>query len=160
MHTQINETMFFHNENFTGDVYIVAGENGSKNISMPIEDLVEFVKKHATPTRNKIYNQINTELISSPEYPASMSSEPKVEQYTMSTGMGYLSTGTKLTMLFLSDNEIENMDSIGYSGKDKAGNKTTFEEYLNSLNKGTFTVKKTKHDTGDFSEEYTVARSL
>lgn len=61
-------------------------------------------------------------------------------------------------LYFLSENEKDEMDTIGYTGKNHAGKKISFENYLNSLNKGDFTVRQTKFDNGDFSEEYTIAR--
>lgn len=59
---------------------------------------------------------------------------------------------------YLTTDEIEEFNKIGYTGKNSKGVKTNFSEYLNSINKGEFDVSQTKWDNGDFSEEYTIVR--
>ena len=58
---------------------------------------------------------------------------------------------------FLSVKEFEEFNTIGYS---KKLNKVPMErqEYLNSLNKGTFKVTQTKTDNGDFEEMFNIIR--
>lgn len=60
---------------------------------------------------------------------------------------------------FLSDKEMTELNSIGYSGTTSSGKRITREEYLNSLGKGTFRVVRTKSDSGDFTEEFTIIRA-
>lgn len=57
---------------------------------------------------------------------------------------------------FLSEKELEEFNSIGYSGEDTKGIKITREDYLNSLNKGEFQVIQTKFDDGSFEEKFTI----
>lgn len=57
---------------------------------------------------------------------------------------------------FLSENELKEFNSIGYSGKLLNGQTISRQEYLNSLNKGEFQVTKTKHDNGDFEERFVI----
>jgi len=59
---------------------------------------------------------------------------------------------------FLTENEQENFDSIGYSGKTLDGKKMSRSEYLNSLNKGNYSIIQTKFDHGDFSESFTIVK--
>lgn len=59
----------------------------------------------------------------------------------------------------LTKTEIQNLNTIGYSGK-LNGKKTSFEKYLNTLNKGLFRVIQTKFDNGNFREEYIVVRVI
>jgi hypothetical protein len=57
---------------------------------------------------------------------------------------------------FLSDTELEEFNSICYSGKNTKGIKMGREEYLNTLGKGVFDVTQTKFDNGNFSEGFTI----
>lgn len=47
---------------------------------------------------------------------------------------------------------IKELSKIGYTGKDLKGKKTTFEQYLNSLNKGEFKVER--NGERNFREQY------
>ena len=84
----------------------------------------------------------------------------KVEQMIIDTGSGRVYEGdfsyVKLSE-FLTKQEIENFNTIGYTGK-LHGKKTTYEKYLNSLGKGLFSVKLTRMDTGDFCESWSIVR--
>ena len=62
-------------------------------------------------------------------------------------------------MSFLTSEEQKEFDTIGYTGKNSAGKKTSYGEYLNGLGKGEFSVKQTKSDTGDFCESFEIAWS-
>lgn len=77
-----------------------------------------------------------------------------IKTYSIQTGMGQIMNGT---LDFLSGDEIDNMNLIGYSGK-LDGVKISREEYLNSLDKGEFKVEQTKYDNGDFSESFLIIR--
>ena len=67
--------------------------------------------------------------------------------------------GTCITPLpFPSNDRLNNFNSICYSGKTKQGIKINCEDYLNSLNKGEFTVMPTKFDNGDFEEKFIIVR--
>ena len=78
-----------------------------------------------------------------------------IETYSVSTGLGQIMSGDNLS--FLSSDEIDSLNLIGYSGK-LNGVKTSRTEYLNSLGKGEFKVKQTKFDNGDFSEAFMIIR--
>jgi hypothetical protein len=57
---------------------------------------------------------------------------------------------------FLNDAELEEFNSIGYSGKTTKGEKISLEDYLNSLNKGEFQVTQTKFGDDDWIDNYTI----
>lgn len=80
----------------------------------------------------------------------------KINTYRITTCMGKVFDNNELP--FLTTEEFQQFNQIGYSGKDLAGNKMTRTDYLNSLNKGTFSVELTKWDNGDFSEDFTIIK--
>jgi hypothetical protein len=80
-----------------------------------------------------------------------------LETFTIKTSMGKVSTLFGHPLHFLSDQEKENLDEIGYSGKLNEV-KTSRSEYLNSLGKGEFLINRTKADNGDFREVFIVSR--
>ena len=56
-----------------------------------------------------------------------------IEIINIETNSGYVSSFSKtLLSKFLSEAEINELNKIGYSGKNSAGNKVTQEKYLNS----------------------------
>lgn len=61
-------------------------------------------------------------------------------------------------LVFLTQNELKEFNTIGYTGKNSQGKKTNYEEYLNTLNKGAFSVVQTKYDNGNFCEEFLVTK--
>ena len=79
-----------------------------------------------------------------------------IDKYDIRTGMGTIQDSSGLT--FLTEDEIRNLNTIGYSGK-LNGLRTSRQTYLNSLDKGTFLVDQTKFDDGTFVEEFTITRS-
>jgi len=79
----------------------------------------------------------------------------KITSYKITTGMGKLRGDSYLP---LTESEIEEFNVIGYTGKNSAGVKTTYVEYLNSLNKGIFSIVQTKHDDGTYIEEFIINR--
>lgn len=87
------------------------------------------------------------------------SKKPSVQTIKMRTGMGKITSDSD-PMLFLSEGEKNELDSIGYSGKTTDGKRISRESYLNSLKRGDFTVQQTKFDHGDFCEEFTITRIL
>jgi hypothetical protein len=84
--------------------------------------------------------------------------KPKTTQYYINTGMGKIQD--RSTLPFLTDNELDELDSIGYSGKSLDGNIKDRETYLNTLDKGTFVVSCTKRDNGDFAETFLIIRTI
>jgi hypothetical protein len=72
------------------------------------------------------------------------------------TCMGELVSNTSLS--FLSKEEVKEFNLIGYSGKNSKGEKSNYEQYLNSLSKGEFAVTKTLFDDGTFREKFTIVR--
>ena len=78
-----------------------------------------------------------------------------IENYTFHTGMGMAKNED---LPFLTEAEMEELNTIGYSGKNSNGKRTTREEYLNSLDKGTFKVTQTQFDRGDFRECFHITR--
>jgi hypothetical protein len=81
-----------------------------------------------------------------------------IQQYNLTTSMGSLSKWDSNLQSILTEEEIKELDTIGYSGKNSKGEKSSFEKYLNSLNKGEFDVKQTKFDNGTFIEKFNVVR--
>ena len=81
----------------------------------------------------------------------------KIEHYDISTCMGKI-TGS--APLFLSEAHVQELNIIGYTGKNSYGIKTSWQSYLNTINKGNFSVTPTKTDNGDFSESFAVIRVL
>jgi hypothetical protein len=59
---------------------------------------------------------------------------------------------------FLTQKQQDEFNTIGYTGKNSAGEKITRVHYLNSLKKGTFDMTLTKSDNGDFCEEFMLTR--
>ena len=78
--------------------------------------------------------------------------------YRVNTCMGRISTFSGHPLSFLTDSEKDEFDKIGYSGKDRFGNKNNYTTFLNSLAKGHFSVEKIKFDNGDFCEKYLIVR--
>ena len=76
----------------------------------------------------------------------------KIDTYHITTGMGkYLGE-----LPFLTKAELEEFNSIGYSGKTHEGLSISREDYLNCLGKGEFQVTQTKFDDGSFKEAFTI----
>jgi hypothetical protein len=82
------------------------------------------------------------------------------EIYNIETSMGFLCLSSFNNLPFLTEVEIKELNNIGYSGKNFNGDEMSQTEFLNSLNKGTFIVKQTKFDCGDFSEAFTIVRTF
>ena len=85
-----------------------------------------------------------------------MSSEETIKEYHINTGMGKVFNRSYLP--FLTDSEFEEFNNVGYTGRNNSGEKVNYEIFLNSLNKGVFTVKQTKFDSGDFSESFLIIK--
>lgn len=75
---------------------------------------------------------------------------------TIHTCMGRMIDRTALP--YLSEEEKDEFDLIGYSGRDSSGKKVTRKKYLNSLQKGEFDVTQTRYDRGDFCESFVIVR--
>jgi hypothetical protein len=78
---------------------------------------------------------------------------------SIETSMGSVTSNSESKLTFLTETELINLSTIGYSGK-LNGAPETFQSYLNSLGKGTFQVTQTKHDNGDFRERFTIVRAF
>lgn len=78
--------------------------------------------------------------------------------YKITTGMGRV--GSHKDLPFLTKDQVDEFNDIGYTGRNKKGIKTNYQEYLNSLNIGTFSVTRTRADSGDFIEEFLITYYL
>jgi hypothetical protein len=59
---------------------------------------------------------------------------------------------------FITDEDVEELNSIGYSGSDTKGNKTTWVNYLEEKYQDkSFLMVKTRRDNGDFSEDFVIS---
>ena len=79
-----------------------------------------------------------------------------METYRINTGMGIVHE--RYTLPFLSDDEFEEFNNIGYTGKNLKGVRVSRTDFLNSLGKGKFSISQTKFDNGDFSESFIIQR--
>lgn len=79
----------------------------------------------------------------------------KIENYNIKTAMGKLNIGK---LPFLTEKELSEFNTIGYTGRDSSGKVQSYESYLNGLGKGEFKVEKTKRDNGDFTEGFNITR--
>lgn len=85
----------------------------------------------------------------------------EIETYNIRTCMGKVApmfVNTK-PLPFITDEELDELNTIGYTGKNKKGIRTTREVFLNTLGKGRFRVEQTKFDNGDFTEKFTITRA-
>ena len=82
-----------------------------------------------------------------------------ITQFGYKTSMGQIVPEDLGKFPFLSADELSNLQSIGYTGKDNTGKKIGYIEYLNSLrpNEMQFNRFQTKWDSGDFSEAFVMA---
>lgn len=86
----------------------------------------------------------------------------RLATYLIKTYMGKVLTNDysyKVLASFLSEEEIIQLHSIGYSGHDVQGNRTTREDYLNTLGKGMFKVTQTTYDNASFMEDFIITRA-
>jgi hypothetical protein len=60
-------------------------------------------------------------------------------------------------LAYLTDEQQKQLDEIGYTGK-LNGERIEREDFLNTLNIGTFQVNQTKFDNGDFCEKFQITR--
>lgn len=81
-----------------------------------------------------------------------------IQQFCLTTSMGSLSNWGSNLQDILTEDEVNELNTIGYTGKNSKGEKSSFEDYLNSLNKGEFDVTQTKFDDGSFTEKFNVVR--
>lgn len=81
--------------------------------------------------------------------------ETSIGTFNITTGMGKM-MGEKLPFLTIS--QQNDFDSIGYSGKLLNGTVMSRQEFLNSLNIGTFKVEQTKFDDGSFEEKFLIIK--
>jgi len=79
-----------------------------------------------------------------------------ISTYNITTGMGSYNATMDGKLPFLTDNQLKEFNSIGYSGKTLDGKKMCRSEYLNSLGNGEYDVTQTKFDNGSFQEEFTI----
>lgn len=64
----------------------------------------------------------------------------------------------KKKLPFLTAKEMGELNLIGYSGKNAKKEKMTRTEFLNSLNKGTFSIVQVGFDSGDLCETFNIVR--
>lgn len=84
-------------------------------------------------------------------------SKIETDTRTIKTCMGIMRNNSdKLT--YLTKEQQEEFDNIGYTGKNNKGKRVSREDYLNSLKIGKFTVQQTVFDNGSFSEEFIITR--
>lgn len=83
-----------------------------------------------------------------------------LDQFTLTTSMGSLNKHISNLQNILTEEEVAELDIIGFTGKNSKGEKSSFEKYLNSLGKGEFDVQQIKFDNGSFTEEYKISRYL
>jgi hypothetical protein len=73
--------------------------------------------------------------------------------------MGKLTNFFGEQLPYLTKEQKEELDTIGYTGKNSKGKKVSRSEYLNSLKIGKFEVQQSKFDNGDFCEEFIITRA-
>lgn len=78
----------------------------------------------------------------------------KIEQFMITTSMGRVDQ----TLDFLSNEQLRELNHIGYSGEDFSSTKTDRETFLNSLGIGSFKVDQIEFDNGSFQERFLIAR--
>ena len=83
-----------------------------------------------------------------------------LDQFTLTTSMGSLNKHLSSLQNILTEEEVAELDVIGFTGKTSKGEKSSFANYLNSLGKGEFSIKQVGWDNGSFTEKYEVARYL
>ncbi len=86
----------------------------------------------------------------------------KIETYQITTASGSVCRGGMGAgfnpLPFLSESEAEEFDHIGYTGKNAKNEEMGCVEFLNSLDKGAFSMCQIKWDNGDFTEKFIVIR--
>ena len=80
-----------------------------------------------------------------------------IQTFNIETCMGEI-TSFKEQLSFLTVEEKKEFNKIGYTGKNSAGVQSSYSEFLNSLDKGEFSVRQTKFDGGNFMEEFYIVR--
>jgi hypothetical protein len=85
----------------------------------------------------------------------------QILDYSFETSSGTIIGYNPLTK-FLTNEQIAELDSIGYRGKTTSDQETTRTQYLNSLfpNKELFHIIQTKFDNGDFREKFILVRVI
>lgn len=83
----------------------------------------------------------------------------KIENYNITTGMGKINP-SRNPLTFLTIEEFDELNNIGYTGKNNKGIITSRDKYLNSLGKGKFSINQTKTDNGNFQEEFIITRVI
>lgn len=80
-----------------------------------------------------------------------------IQIIAIETSMGSLTFDSRKKLThYLNEDELKELDLIGYSRKTSDGKETSRDVYLNSLGKGEFTVRQTRFDNGDFSEAFMI----
>jgi len=87
--------------------------------------------------------------------PVGQKAAPAPRSFMISTALG---RSRDWGALGLTKRQIEELNTIGYTGKDSAGKRRTREQYLNSLDNGfVYTIQQTKFDNGDYTEAFAVS---
>ena len=80
--------------------------------------------------------------------------------YRVDTAMGTVSTFFGHPLDFLTKEQKDEFDNIGYTGKTFRGDKVSRIDYLNSLELGMFSIEYIKRGNGDFKESFVISRSF
>ncbi len=79
-----------------------------------------------------------------------------LEQAFCETVCGKFTDGRLQIFGSLSNEEFDELNKIGYSGKTSDGKRISRADYLNTLGKGEWSFLQTKGDSGDFTEMWVV----
>ena len=77
--------------------------------------------------------------------------------YKIETAMGKVNTTLGHPLDFLTADEKKALDKIGHTGK-LGDVKISREKYLNTLGYGEFAIVQTKHNNGEYVDEFIVSR--
>ena len=89
---------------------------------------------------------------------SSINNKLNMVSYTVRTVKGKLKNPDRQLTSFLSKDEIDEFNLIGYTGHNSSNERTNVEDYLNSLGKGLFNVNKLEYGKGDFTETLSITR--
>jgi len=84
-----------------------------------------------------------------------VNTKPEVTTSKITTCMGKATWGD---LPFLTNERFDEFNVIGYTGKNSKGEKTSKSSYLRSVDEKTLSLRQTKGDNGNFSEEFILTR--
>lgn len=135
-----------------------------------IEDNIFVLKSHITSSNSRVLlNKEEAALLYADLhkflFPDGKTKNPRpktklvVETYRISTCMGKLTNFFGEQLHFLTKEQRNEFDTIGFTGKNSKGKKVSRLQYLNSLKIGKFNADQTRYDNGDFCEEFVISRA-